>query len=264
MGFLREIVAATEADLRTPSYGRLDMVAPRVRSSLREAILRSGPSGALLVEFKRNSPGSDHPELPVRSPTAFVTATEPAGVAGYSCIATAHRFGGSPGDVASLCGATDRPVLFKDFVIDPRQIEVADRAGARAILLIARLESAGLLRTSLAELARVAHARRLEVLLEFHERSELRRAGDVGADMFGVNVRDLDSLRMEPAVAADTLRAARGLRPLLGLSGVNSARDADRFWNLGVDGILVGSAVARAKDPASFLATLRRTVPGGP
>jgi indole-3-glycerol phosphate synthase len=101
------------------------------------------------------------------------------------------------------------------------------------------------------------------VLLEFHGRSELSRAAVVGADMFVVNVRDLDTLRMEPEVAEETLRAAANLRPLLGLSGVGSPEHARRFWNLGVDGILVGSAVARSTAPAAFLSTLRRGPTGG-
>jgi len=263
VGFLHEIVERTATEISRPEYGRFSAPSFGPRSSLRDAIRSSGAPGALLVEFKRHSPGSDPPALPVRSPPEFVEATEPVGVAGYSCLATAHRFGGSPDDVASLAAATRRPVLFKDFVIDPRQVEVARRAGASAILLIARLESEGLVRVPLAELARVAHSHHLEVLLEFHEKAELRQAVGVSADMFGVNVRDLDTLRMEPSVAAATLRAADGLRPLVGLSGVGSAADARRFWDLGVDAILVGSAVARAVDPASFLSTLRRTAPGG-
>jgi indole-3-glycerol phosphate synthase len=219
---------------------------------------RDRERGSLLVEFKRNSPGSAEPRLPVRSAEEFVRVTSPAGIAGYSCIATAHRFEGSPDDVRELAEATDLPVLFKDFVIDPVQLEVAERVGASAVLLIARLESTGGLRASLAELARDAHARRLEVVLEFHERSELKQAAGVSADMYGVNVRNLDSLRMEPEVAAETIRAAGDLRPLLGLSGVGSADDARALWALGVDGILVGSAVARAADPSTFLASLRR------
>jgi indole-3-glycerol phosphate synthase len=128
--------------------------------------------------------------------------------------------------------------------------------------LIARLETEGLLTTPLAELATQAHARRLEVLLEFHDKSELRRAANVGADVYGVNVRDLDTLRMEPDVAQATIRAASHLRPLLGLSGVATQADARRFWESGVDGILVGSSVARATDAGGFLRTLRRPLPG--
>jgi indole-3-glycerol phosphate synthase len=264
MGFLAEIVRETQTSVARPGY----LVEEEVRAglvprpSLKSAIERAGPGGALVVEYKRVSPGSDDPLLPVRSVEEFVRLTRPGDVAGYSCIATEPRFHGSPHDVAELTARTDLPVLFKDFVVDPRQLEAATRSGASAILLIARLETEGLLTTPLAELASAAHARELEVLLEFHDKSELRRIGNVAADMYGVNVRDLDTLRMEPATAGATIRAAAGLRPLLGLSGVAGAADALRFWELGVDGILVGSGVARSPDPGAFLQTLHRSSGG--
>jgi indole-3-glycerol phosphate synthase len=259
MGFLREVTAATGRSIGGSTHGRRSGGPARRRASLRAAIQSAGARGALVAEFKRNSPGRPDPTLPVRSVREFVATTAAAGVTGYSCVATEHRFGGSPRDVAELVAATDRPVLFKDFVLDVGQIEVAASVGASAVLLIARLEVEGLLRSPLAELANAAHAEGLEVLLEFHEKSELKRAADVPADMFGVNVRDLDTLHMEPSVAADTLRLASGFRPLLGLSGVGSASDARAFWDLGVDGILVGSALALSTDPTRFLHSLYRT-----
>ncbi len=266
MGFLAEIVRETRATIARPDY--LSSVGPsRARagtSSLRRAVTEAGDGGALLVEFKRVSPGSDSPLLPPRSPAEFVRSTGPGGVAAYSCVASEPRFRGSPRDVADLAAATPLPVLFKDFIVDPLQLEAAVHTGAGAVLLIARLETEGLLSTPLAELADQAHARRLEVLLEFHDRSELRQVGGVAADMFGVNVRDLDTLRMAPAVADATLRAAASLRPLLGLSGVASPADALRFWDAGVDGILVGSSVARASDPGAFLQSLHRPPRGAP
>jgi indole-3-glycerol phosphate synthase len=260
MGFLADVVAEIRADVRRPDY--LDGVpasrASRPVPSLRGAIERAGTGGALLVEFKRISPGSDDPVLPARSPASFVAGTRGAEVAAYSCVATRPRFGGSPRDVAELVAATDRPVLFKDFVVGETQLDAATRAGASAILLIARLESTGALDAPLPALARTARARGLEVLLELHDTSDLKRAADVPADVYGVNVRDLDTLRMEPEIAAATIRAVRDRRPLAGLSGVRGPEDATRFWDLGVDAILVGTAVGRAADPIGFLRGLRR------
>ncbi len=259
MGFLDEIVADTLAVVDRPGYATSPREPrARPRGSLAAAVRAAGAGGALLVEFKRVSPGASTPSLPTYTPEEFVRRAEPGGVAGYSCLATEPRFQGSVDDVASVVAATGRPVLFKDFVVDPRQIDAAARAGASAVLLIARLEVERRTRAPLAELARAAHRRGLEVLLEFHEKTELSRVGHVAADMFGVNVRDLDTLRMEPEVAAATLRAVGDRRPLLGLSGVASPDDAARFWAAGVDGILVGSAVARARDPAEFLLGLHR------
>jgi indole-3-glycerol phosphate synthase len=259
MGFLQEIVEEVRSDVARGDYRSepLPIDRPRSPGGLRAALLRDASAGALLVEYKRASPGASPPELPSRSPLDFLAATRSAAVAGYSCITTRARFGGSVTDLATLARHTDRPVLFKDFVVDPRQIEAAARAGASAVLLIARLEAQGLLAASLEELSAAAHARGLEVLLELHAKSELRRAADVPADVYGVNVRDLDTLRLEREVAAETIRAAAHLRPLLGLSGVASPEDARRFWALGVDGILVGTSVARSSDPVALLGSLR-------
>jgi indole-3-glycerol phosphate synthase len=265
-GFLDEILPATRAAVRSVEYrSGWPSAPPGPRPSLRAAIEQQAARGALLVEYKRASPGRAEPNLPYRPVADFVRATERDGVAGYSCLATRHRFDGSLSDVRDLVRATARPVLFKDFVVEPVQLEAARRCGASAVLLIARLETEGRLDRSLASLAEQAHALGLEVLLEFHRRSELSAASGVAADMYGVNVRDLDSLRLDRESAAATIAAARtqGLRPLLGLSGVEGPAAAARFWSAGVDGILVGTGVARAADPAGFLARLTRAERGG-
>jgi indole-3-glycerol phosphate synthase len=260
VGFLQEMVRSTREAIARGSY-LARLAPPRLphrRSSMVAAIRGAANEGALLVEFKRVSPGSSTPQLPTYSAEEFVRRSEPGGVAAYSCLASVPRFDGSPQDVLALADATPRPVLFKDFVVDPIQLDAAVMTHAAAVLLIARLETAGLLSVPLAELSREAHARGLEVLLEFHDRSELSPTTGVAAEMFGVNVRDLDSLRMEPDVAFATLGAIAGQRPLLGLSGVESPKEAVRFWEAGVDGILVGSAVARSDAPGAFLRSLHR------
>jgi indole-3-glycerol phosphate synthase len=260
MGFLAEIVDDVRRDIREGRYASLGPArrSPRRSARLSSAVRRERERGALLVEFKRVSPGSATPRLPARTVQEFLEATAIDGLAGYSCLATRSRFEGSVEDVRALAGGTDRPVLFKDFVVDPVQVDCAADSGAAAVLLIARLEDAGLLPVPLVELARRARDHGLEVLLEVHAESELSHVKDVAPEMVGVNARDLDTLRMEPATAAATIRSAGDARPLLGLSGVATAEDARRFWSLGVDGILVGSAVARAADPAAFLRSLAR------
>jgi indole-3-glycerol phosphate synthase len=261
-GFLAEIVREVLEDVQRPDYAA-DLPASSLepRPSLRSAIDRERATGALLVEFKRISPGRPDPVLPVRTPKEFVATTGVPGLAGYSCIATRPRFYGSPADVAELARATDRPILFKDFVVDVRQLDAAVRAGASAVLLIARLETDGLSPLPLVELGREAHERGLEVLLELHHPADLARVDRVGADLFGVNARDLDTLTIDRPVAERTLEEAwsHGLKPILGLSGIERAADARRFLDAGADGILVGSAVARAADPAAFLRSLTET-----
>ena len=261
MGFLDELLAANRSVVDDPGYLEgLPRKGPGRRPSLKRAILAHRDAGAVLVEFKRVSPGQAHPYLPEHTVAEFLRRVEPAAPAGLSCLATRPSFQGSPRDVLELARRSGRPVLFKDFVVSERQLEAAERSGASAVLLIARLKRADLQLPSLGELADSAHRRGLEVLLEFHAEAELSEAEGVAADMFGVNARDLDSLRIDRETAESTLRGARaaGLRPLLGLSGIESAEDARRFWKEGVDGILVGSSVARSSEPGTLLRSLRR------
>lgn len=265
MGFLAEVVAETERSIRSPDYGRgLPPPPARPPPSFRRAVERDRPQGALIVEYKRVSPGQPEPVLPSRSVSRFAELTANAEFSAFSCLATNPRFDGSPNDVAALVRSSRRPVLFKDFVLEDRQLEIAARTGASAVLLIARLASEGHLSAPLSALAEGAHRRGLEVVLEFHAKSELSDAAGVAADVYGVNSRNLDTLVIDRSTASETIREVRdrGMRPLLGLSGVEGASDAQRFWAEGVDGLLVGSAVARASDPKRFLATLLRTPVG--
>lgn len=267
MGFLRDVAAATRSTVRAEGYLEgLPVARPARPTSLRASVEERRSRGAVLVEYKRVSPGQREPALPGRTIEEFVRRTEGTDVAAYSCLATRPSFRGSPTDVLELVRHASRPVLFKDFVVDLRQLEAAERAGASAVLLIARLATAGELDRSLAELASEAHRRGLEVLLELHSEAELSEVEGVPADMYGVNVRDLDTLTIDRGTAAAALRAARdaGLRPLLGLSGIESASDAAWFWSAGTDGILVGTAVARSDDPAAFVRSLERPREGGP
>lgn len=255
---LAEIVEETRRALADPDYaGGVPAAPPHRPASLRAAIERDRVRGALLLEFKRRSPGAKDPNLPARTPEEFVRLGEAAGATGFSCLASRPRFDGAPRDVAAIVQRTRCPVLFKEFVIDPVQLDVAARTGASAVLLLARLAEPAY-RVPIADLAGAAHDRGLEVLLEFHRRAELSLAEGVPADMFGVNTRDLASLEIRHEVAAETLRAAGARRPMLGLSGVATPDDARALWRLGVDGLLVGSAFARSSDPVAWASTLRR------
>jgi indole-3-glycerol phosphate synthase len=263
MGFLAQMVRATRESVSDPGY--LDGIptsrAPG-RPSLRAALERDRLRGALVAEFKRRSPGSTEPHLPARTPAEFVRSCSSSRVTAFSVLAGRPYFEGAPNDVSAVASRTDRPILFKDFVVEPMQLEAAARCGASAVLLIARLATEEGLEVPLAELARRAHALGLEVVLEWHARAELRRTEDVPADVYGVNVRDLDSLELRPDVAGETLTAALGHRPMLGLSGVEGPEQARRFWDAGVDGIVVGTALARSEDAAAFLDSIGRPPPG--
>jgi indole-3-glycerol phosphate synthase len=258
VGFLADLVPKVRAQIEDPGYlADLPATPPRRAPSLRDAILRAPDGWAVLVERKHESPGSEIPSLPSRPLDRFVASAKAGGADGLSCLATAASFRGSPREVAELVAASGLPVLYKDCVIDPIQVEAAYRTGASAILLIARLETGGFLEIPLRELAMTARARGLEVLLEAHGPDEWPVAEEAPAEIFGVNLRDLDTLRFRPETAEATFQTAGAHRPLLGLSGVSTPADASRFRRWGADGILVGSGFARSDEPERFLRTLR-------
>lgn len=245
----RERVAAGYYDVPAP-------LRPSAQVSLARAIhARAGR--AVLAEIKPASPTQG----PLRADVdagALAKAYVKAGAVGVSVLAEKARFGGSLANVASAAKA-GAPVLFKDFVVDERQLDAARRCHASAVLLI--LDSVA--DPALTALIEQAHARDLEVLLEVYDGGGLDRALATRADLIGVNNRDL----REPGLPIDLTATPRALegrkpdRPVLALSGVASAQDARSMFQAGATAILVGSALMRADEPARELATLIGELP---
>ncbi len=260
-GFLPRMVGELRPIIEAGGYEAAPAgTAPR--PSLRKAIEGDAPR-ALIVEYKRAAPGSPGRPLPQYRTDAFLDRIRGARVAGLSCLTAAPHFDGSPSDLRALAGRDPRPILFKDFVIDRRQVDCAARIGASAILLLASLPRAGI-DVPLAELADRAHALGLEVLLELHAPEERVWIDRVPADLIGVNVRNLDTLEIDRTTASATLEGLSHRSPVIGLSGVTGPESADWFWSRGVEAILVGSAVARSEEPLRLLASLQRRSEGGP
>lgn len=168
-------------------------------------------------------------------------------------------FGGSFDDLAACRDALDealgaaRPrLLCKEFVIDEVQLDRAVAAGADAALLIVRIVDAG----ALGRLVAASLARGLEPLVEVATRDEVALALDAGARVVGVNARDLDTLRMDPARAADVLAALGGRAIAVHLSGLATPTDVGRVAAGPADAALVGEALMRRDDPAPLLREL--------
>jgi indole-3-glycerol phosphate synthase len=175
-----------------------------------------------------------------------------AGAAALSILCQATSFGGRPEHLSEARGATDLPILRKDFVVDEYQIFEARAYGADAVLLIVAAAS----RERLRELLGVVRRTGMEALVEVRDEEEMEVAVGAGAGVVGVNHRDLRTFEVD-------LGLSGRLRPLLGAdavfvaeSGVHSAEDARRLRAAGVDAILVGEALMRAPDPAAKLREL--------
>lgn len=229
---------------------------------------------ALVAEVKRASPSAGRFPGARRGPAALARAYAAGGAAALSVLTEPHFFGAKPGDLPAAGAASGLPVLCKDFVLDPYQVDLALLLGADAVLLIL----AALDDRSLRALVRRAAELGLEALLEVHDERELERALLAGGRLVGVNNRDLRTFATDLALAERLLPRLRAAAPpgpggilALAESGIRTPDDARRMAEAGADAVLVGEALVASTDPraaASALAQVRapgrRTAAGAP
>jgi indole-3-glycerol phosphate synthase len=214
------------------------------------AALRRGTLG-LIAEVKRRSPsaGSINETLdPVQRAVGYARA----GASAISVLTDGPFFGGSLDDLRAVASAVEVPVLRKDFILAEEQLLEARAAGASAALLIVR----ALGEERLGQLVRVAREVGLETLVEVHTAEELEAAVDAGAEVIGVNSRDLDSFRIDVDAAWRLVGRVPADRVAVAESGMASVADAERAAAAGADAVLVGTALSASADPFALAAGL--------
>ncbi len=210
-----------------------------------------GGSVALIAEVKRHSPslGAINPTLdPVRLAGAYARG----GAAAISVLTEGPHFGGDPADLVAVAEQVGRPTLRKDFIVDPLQVYQARALGAAAVLLIVRILDQALLRDLLA----LTHSLGMAALVETHSAAEIERALAADARIIGVNARDLDTLTIDTVAAWRLVAGVPADRIAVAESGMATADDVRRAADAGADAVLIGSALARAADPAALAAAL--------
>jgi indole-3-glycerol phosphate synthase len=230
-----EVDAAT---LERRARERLDSDPPR---GFAAALRRPGLS--IIAEHKRSSPSAGV----IREDLALedvVAAYERGGAAALSVLTEEASFGGSLADLGRARGASQLPILRKDFVVDPYQVTEAVAGGADAILLIV----AALDASQLAELHAQAAELGLDVLVEVHDATELEVAAAIRAPIIGVNNRDLTTLQVD---TERTFRLLAGMPPdtaVVSESGWRTRDQLERLHGAGVDAVLIGEALMRSPD----------------
>lgn len=174
---------------------------------------------------------------------------------GLSVLAEPRVFSGSLEFVRQAAGI-GLPVLFKDIVIDARQIEAAAACGASAVLVIQTLTTRHLPVAEPQRLIDAAHAHDLDVVLEVHTLEDLDAALTTDADILGINNRDLATMKLEPGTAAALLAARPKDRPVIAMSGVEHRDQVDAMLRAGADAVLVGTSVMTDADPRRKLEEL--------
>jgi len=248
-GTLAEILEETRIRLRTPWRAPSTSGNWATRPSLTKALRR--PSVAVIAELKRRSPskGSLNESL---SAKPYATMVEDAGAAAISVLTEPRFFNGSMRDLWDVAGSVGLPVLKKDFHIEPSQLRDAVTGGASAALLIARALSPQMLPTLVAEAKRLG----LDALVEVRSDEELDRALAAGAEVIGVNSRDLETLEIDPTVPERLMPRIPPNVIAVWESGVSTPDDVKRAADHGADAVLVGSALAKAADAAALLRSL--------
>jgi indole-3-glycerol phosphate synthase len=248
---LERILAETRAEVeRRRREVPLAQLARESRRSpprlFRDALAR--PGIGVIGEFKRRSPSAgtlrEAPDL-----AATVRAYERGGAVAVSVLTEGPNFAGSLADLVAARDACELPLLRKDFIVDSYQLHEALAAGADAVLLIvAALEPA-----ELAALHEQARALGLQPLVEVHDRAELHVAVEVGAELVGVNNRDLRDF----SVDIERTESLMGEIPpgvlVVSESGIGSRAQLQRLERRGVAAVLVGEMLMRAEDPAAAL-----------
>lgn len=258
--FLDKIVAARRAQVESDRAG-LDEADLRERAALlrsgqatqrlRSALRGSGDIG-IIAEFKRASPslGEIRPEA---DPAQMVALYEAGGAAAISVLTEPQFFKGSLDDLRAARATTRLPILRKDFIVDEIQIVEAAAAGADAVLLIV----AALTDDELSRFRVLAEDLGLDALVEVHDAAEIKRAGEIGAILIGVNNRNLRTFETSLQTSVELAAIAPPDATLVSESGISTRADVERLERCGYHGLLIGESLMRADDPVALLESLR-------
>jgi indole-3-glycerol phosphate synthase len=214
--------------------------------------LECAPCPRVIAEIKRRSPSRGEIRADF-DPVACAKAYADAGAAAISVLTDERYFGGRLEYLGAVRAAVDVPLLRKDFVIDAYQVDEARVAGADAVLLIAAaLEPAALL-----ALRERAAERGLDALVEVHDEAELEVALAAGADLVGINNRDLRTFQVDLGTSERLAARVPGGTVVVAESGILRHADVERLERAGAHAVLVGEALMCELDVGAALRRLR-------
>ncbi len=206
----------------------------------------------IIAEVKKASPSAGH----IRSvePHLQAKSYQDAGAVAISVLTDETFFNGSLEDLAKVRESVDLPILRKDFVIDKLQILEAKAFGADAVLLIVKMLNAKKLR----ELLNFSLELGLTPLVEVFSLEEVKLALDLGAEVVGVNNRDLDTLEVDVNLSKELIPEMKsmGVKFAVAESGIDSREQILELMNLGADAFLIGTSLMRSENPKKKLKEL--------
>ena len=255
---LKQIVAVKAVEVerlkRDVPVAELERLAADQPAPLNMVGALTGANIRVIAEIKKRSPtkGDLRPDMDVAQLAGSYASN---GAAAISVLTNTDHFGGSIGDlatVARVAHASGVPVLRKEFMFDPYQVVEARAHGADAILLIVAMLDPG----ELASLKQQAEALWMQVLVEVHDAVELGVALEIGAEIVGINNRDLRTFITDLATTEQLAPSVPGGKIIVGESGIHDRADIDRIAAAGAHAALIGESLVVAPDPGAALREL--------
>ncbi len=220
-----------------------------------EALKKPGPS--IIAEFKRASP-SEGAICSTGKAEEIATAYTSAGATALSVLTEKNYFSGSSGDLIAARKNSSLPILRKDFILDGYQIVETKSWGADAILIIAAL----LNDKKLYGFLQASRRWELDAVVEVHSKSEVERALAFGADIIGVNNRDLKTMKVDVRVSFELAEKMDGRTVFISESGIDSPETVAKLYKLGYKGFLIGTHFMKQPEPGKalsrFIADLKK------
>jgi len=247
-GFLKGIIEEKARKVKG-LLGRSFPPPPQPPPSFLEA-LKEGDPPRIIAEIKRRSPSKGN--LRDLDPKEQAKRYEAGGARAISVL-TDGNFGGRPEDLKEVRSVTSLPLLRKDFILDPLQLEESLSLGASAVLIISRILPEGRLKAMVERAMELG----LEPLVEVHTPEELKRALETPARTIGINARDLSTFQVDLGRVEELASMVPRDKILVAESGIRKAEDIRRLMAVGVENFLVGEALVLSEDPVRKLKELR-------
>jgi indole-3-glycerol phosphate synthase len=259
VAYKKEEVAAAKLRLSHSALCRALRDAPPLRDFAGALAAKAAMNQpALIAEVKKASPSKGLIRQDF-DPAAIAAAYERGGAACLSVLTDATSFQGSAEALIAARTAVSLPVLRKDFMVDPYQVDESRAIGADCILVIMACTPDALAH----ELIAAARNQNMSVLVEVHDRLELERAVKLEAKLIGINNRDLNSFETKLETTEDLMRSMPPGCLAISESGIVTPADIARLRRAGAAAFLVGESLMRQKDVESATRALLSPQPAG-
>lgn len=256
MTILDKILAEKEKEVEELVKQTFDSVKTEEIKTFKE-LVTSSDTMSIISEIKRSSPSKGEINSQV-DPVAQAKQYEAFGATAISVLTDKPFFNGSMEDLKAIRKAVNLPILCKDFIIHPVQVDRAKAAGANIILLIV----AALSNSQLKELYHYAKSLNLEILVEVHNEEEMERAIALNPDIIGINNRNLKTFEIDIATTEKLAKMVTTPETIvISESAMKAREDVIRVRNVGARAILVGETLMRSQNLAKTFEELKVTLP---